>query len=178
MCVCAYPPTNDCCNNRQQSWKVRGSLVNIVQTTGHNPPVTHSICTHSWTPSTWITSSNTAMLTGLLYHLYHSRRMCFVSPQRLFCTFMIKWWEVVKCDGWLDWEAYEVWSRGNIRGYLPVPMFSYKRFHFNKSKTCAWSFFFTLPLIRGFVPFHLGLMLRYTIQIFHTGLGESFLTVQ
>lgn len=42
VCVCAYTPADDCCNNRQQSCKVGGSPVNNTQTAGHNPPVTHS----------------------------------------------------------------------------------------------------------------------------------------
>lgn len=50
VCIHAYPLTNDCCNNRQQSCKVRGLLVNNVQTTDHNPPVTRIKWTHSRTP--------------------------------------------------------------------------------------------------------------------------------
>lgn len=45
VCMCVFVlilSQKDCCNNRQQSCKVTGSLVNTVQTTGHNPLVTHS----------------------------------------------------------------------------------------------------------------------------------------
>lgn len=61
VCVYAFPFTKDFCNNSQPSCKVRGLLVNNVQATGHNPPVTHSEWTHSRNRSTWITSSNTAI---------------------------------------------------------------------------------------------------------------------
>lgn len=42
---------NNYCNYRKQSCKVRGLLVDNMQTTGHNPPVAHTQWTHNWKPS-------------------------------------------------------------------------------------------------------------------------------
>ena len=121
VCVCAYPLSNDCCNNRQQSYKVRGSLVNSVQTTSHKSPVTHSKWTRSWTPQPesplQTPPYNIAPTPFILL-----KKIWFVSPQWLLCTFMIKWWEVVKCDGWLDRTSYEVSIQGEKNMQcLPMP---------------------------------------------------------
>lgn len=114
MSVCvyagAYPLTNDRCNNRRQSCKVGGPLVNSEQRASRNSPVTWSKWTRSRTPQPEL-PPQTRLYNGAPPPPAPPGEDRSGSPRWLLSTFMIKRWQIVKFDGWRDLGSHEVRSR-------------------------------------------------------------------
>lgn len=129
VCVSGHPFINDCCNNRQQSCKVRGLLVNNVQNIipqrlTANEPIAGPLNLYYLLKHDRITQLH-------CYTIYTTRGRSVLSALRG-CSAHL-WSNSEKLSSVMDGliDSHEVWPRGKISQCLPMQMFSFEGLHFN-----------------------------------------------